>query len=251
MVPVARAEARKALELLPAEPNAHAVLGAIAASHDYDWKEAGEQFRQARASEPLSPSVYDLYAMSYLAPLGRFDEAIEQQEKAIAQDPLNMFWRTRKCMLLLYAEMYEPAIIGARKVLEVDDRDFLCHSVIALGNFFQGKLADAREPAEEAFHRASWNAGTVGFLAGLLSLTGEDERARKLLAAMRGITPAGMILYHLVRSETDAAIDWYERGIEQRQPFAAQPAYAGFYKPLRSSPRWPKLARMMNLPETD
>ena len=27
-------------------------------------------------------------------------------------------------------------------------------------------------------------------------------------------------------------------------------ASAGFFKPLRASPRWPKLAKMMNLPGT-
>ena len=45
---------------------------------------------------------------------------------------------------------------------------------------------------------------------------------------MRGMSPAGMILYHLVYSEIDAAIDWYERGIEQRQPVAAQLACCRF-----------------------
>jgi hypothetical protein len=66
MMPLARAEARKALELLPSEPIAHALLGAIAGSHDYDWKEAEEEFRLARASEslpadrlrPMQPSIY-------------------------------------------------------------------------------------------------------------------------------------------------------------------------------------------------
>ena len=76
MMPLARAEARKALELFPSEPMAHAVLGAIAAVHDYDWKEAEEQFRLATASEPLPPDVHDMYAVCYLLPLGRFEEAI-------------------------------------------------------------------------------------------------------------------------------------------------------------------------------
>src|SRR6266487_3453350 len=44
MIALARAEAKKALELLPSEPMAHAVLGQIAAVHDYDWQEADEQF---------------------------------------------------------------------------------------------------------------------------------------------------------------------------------------------------------------
>ena len=103
MIPLARAEARKALELLPSEPNAHAVLGAIAASHDYDWKEADEQFRLARASQSLPPAVHDLYAFTYLLPLGRFEEAIEQHAKAIEQDPLNVILRTRQLIVFLEA----------------------------------------------------------------------------------------------------------------------------------------------------
>jgi tetratricopeptide (TPR) repeat protein len=84
MVPFARAEAQKALELVRSEPSARAVLGAIAGSHDYDWKEADVQFRLAAASESVLPAVHDLYATHYLLPLGRFEEAIEQQATAIA-----------------------------------------------------------------------------------------------------------------------------------------------------------------------
>ncbi len=86
MVPLARAAARKALELFPDEPDAHRVLGQIAAVHDYDWKEAEVQFSQARASEPLASGVRIAYALYYLVPLGRFEEAIQEQTKAIAQD---------------------------------------------------------------------------------------------------------------------------------------------------------------------
>ncbi len=70
MMPLARAEARKALELFPSEPTAHAVIGVIAALHDYDWKEAEEQFRLARASESFPPEVHDMYALFYLCAVG-------------------------------------------------------------------------------------------------------------------------------------------------------------------------------------
>ena len=49
--------------------------------HDYDWKEADEQFALARASESVSLSVHDMYAGAYLSPLGRFEEALQQTEK--------------------------------------------------------------------------------------------------------------------------------------------------------------------------
>jgi serine/threonine-protein kinase len=251
MVPLVRVEARKALELLPSEPTAHALLGQLAASHDYDWKEAEDQFKLARASGALTPGGHNEYANYYLLPLGRFEEALQERAKAIAQDPLNPAWRGLQALTLLWSEMYQPAIAEARKALELDDPSYLPHYVIALCYFFQGKLAEARESAEEAFRRAPWHPGAIGFLAGLLVRVGEKERAEKLLATLQETTPTGMIMYHLVRSEIDAAIDYYERDIELRNLRAPLYAAAGLFKPLRASPRWPKLAKMMNLPPTD
>jgi serine/threonine-protein kinase len=249
MVPLARAEARNALELFPSEPIAHAVLGAIAALHDYDWKGAEEEYRLARAFESLTPGGRASYALCYLLPLGRFEEAIQEGAKAIAQDPLNTLLLANQALMLLCAEMYELAIVEARKALDLDDRSSLSHLVIAESYSFQGKLAEAREPAEQAFRLVPWDSTTVGVLAGLLACAGEKDRAEKLLATLRG-NQGGMVIYYLVCSEIDAAINWYERTIELRQPRAALLASAGFCKPLRASPRWPKLARMMNLPET-
>jgi serine/threonine-protein kinase len=249
MAPLARAEARKSLELLPSEPKAHALLGGIAASEDYDWKEAEEQFGLARASESLPPEVHAMYADCFLVPLGRFEEAIQERARAIAQDPVNYALHAQQAFTLLCAEMYEPAQVEARKALELDDGSHLPHLVIALSQFVRGKLADAREPAEEAFRQAPWHSGVIGFLAGLLARSGEKERAEQLLATMRETVPAGMIFYHLVCAEIEATIDWYQRGIEEHQPRMALYASAGFFKPVRSSPRWPKLAKMMNLPE--
>ena len=250
MVVLARAEARKALELLPSEPLAHALLGIIAASYDYDWKEADEQFGLARASEPLPPYVHDMRAHFYLLPLGQFEEALQERMRAIAQDPLNALWHAHQAFTLLCAEMYELAVVEARKALELDDRIYVAHWVIALSYFFQGKRVDAQEPAEEAFRLAPWSVAIVGTLAGLLARAGEKDRAEKLLATISAAEPVGMYMYHLVCSEIDAAIDCYAQGIEQRNLRAMVIASAGFLKPLRASPRWPKLARMMNFPRT-
>jgi tetratricopeptide (TPR) repeat protein len=122
--------------------------------------------------------------------------------------------------------------------------------VIAQSYFLQGKLAEAREAAEEGFHAGPWEPSVAGLLAGLLVEIGEKERAEKLISTIRETAPVGMVFYHLIRSEIDAAIDCYERAIERREPVAVMNASAGFLKPLRASPRWHKLAKMMNLPES-
>jgi hypothetical protein len=57
-----------------------------------------------------------------------------------------------------------------------------------------------------------------------------------------------MMLYHLLRSEVDSALDWYERDIDARHPVAAQLSAARFYAPLHAHPRWRRIAAKMNLP---
>ena len=55
----------------------------------------------------------------------------------------------------------------------------------------------------------------------------------------------GLLCYHLLCSGTDTTADWFAKMIEDRDP--AAPPWSCL-KPLRSSPRWPELAKMMNLP---
>jgi hypothetical protein len=54
--------------------------------------------------------------------------------------------------------------------------------------------------------------------------------------------------YHLHRGELDAAADWTAKAIEQRQP--AVFFFLSVAAALRSSPRWPALARRIRLPAT-
>jgi serine/threonine-protein kinase len=251
MIAFARAEAQIALDLFSADPAARAVAGAIAAVHDYDWQEAGEQFERARLTGASSPAVEIMYASYYLLPSGRFDEAIAHHTEAIRQDPLNVSTRISYLVTLDAAEQFDLAVSEARALLKFDQTNHVPYLVMASAYFREGKVVEARESAEEAFRHAPWHSGAVGFLAGLLTDAADNARVQQLLATMTGdMTPLGMLAYHLNRREIAAAADWFANAIEQRHPYAAQFAFAGFTRPLRSSPRWPVLASMMNLPST-
>jgi hypothetical protein len=62
------------------------------------------------------------------------------------------------------------------------------------------------------------------------------------------IDPIGPATYHLCRGELDAAAEWTAKAIEQRQP--AVFFFLSVAAALRSSPRWPALARRIRLPAT-
>ena len=63
----------------------------------------------------------------------------------------------------------------------------------------------------------------------------------------RFLTSAGWALFHTCCGEIDLAANWYERVIEERDPIGMDTLQTAIGEPVRSSPRWPKLAAMMNL----
>jgi hypothetical protein len=93
----------------------------------------------------------------------------------------------------------------------------------------------------------------IGFLAGLLKRTGdtrrEEELLRKLVLSDAFGTPRGMAVYHWAVRESDAAADWFERAIDQRDPWVPVYVRSWYGRELRSTPRWAGLMKKLNLRE--
>jgi serine/threonine-protein kinase len=250
MVPLIRTEARRALQLDPSNPDPNFLLGAVASTYDYDWKGAAELFRSALAGSAVSSDARWAYASFYLQPLGRFQEAVAEMNRAVEDDPLNVSWRAILSSHLIHGEWYDEAIDNARKALEIDDRHWVTLVILGEAYAYTGRFKEAIEVAEKAYREAPWHTMPAGLLAGALALVGDKERAEQIVRRM-GEEPYpvwGRVLYHLLCSEVDDAADWYERMIERRDPFAVIFAAAPLVKRLRDNPRWLKLATMMNLP---
>ena len=111
-----------------------------------------------------------------------------------------------------------------------------------------GRIEEARQAAEKSVRAAPWRSSAVGLLAGILARLGEVDRLDELVARLREMAPLGFFWYYLVRSEIEVAADYYAKMIERRDPEATHLAPTPFLQPLRESPRWPALAKMMNLP---
>jgi len=89
-------------------------------------------------------------------------------------------------------------------------------------------------------------------LAGVLRRTGDVSRAGGLLEKLgpgHVKRAHGLALFHLVCGDIDQAADSVEKAIEQRDPDIMILLNVAVSRGLRSSPRWPALARLMNLPE--
>ena len=250
MMPLIRTEANQALKLDPSEPDPHYLLGAVAAASEYDWKMALEHFAIAMAGTSISAEAHWAYASLYLQPFGHFPEAVSEMERAVERDPLNGFWRGVLASHLTHAQQYDRAIEQANEAMKIDATHLVPYTTLGEAYAAMERWPETIETLEQARRVSPDFALNTGILAGVLVRTGEKTRAEKLMLEM-GETPRpllGRVWYHLLCSELDLAADWYERAIEQRDPFALVFANVPMFRALRQTSRWPKLAKMMNLP---
>ncbi len=251
-IPQARAAAEKALSIDPSLPDALATLGTIAALYDYNWTEAGRLFRLAISHDPVPPRVRQAYAF-YLHSLGHTERAIEELERSLLEDPLNLHARIPLEFAFLVAGRDADVIKECLRILELDEHHYMAYFPLSIFHAQQGRLDEAVQTAEKAHAAAPWALTVIGFLAGLLMRAGYPERAAEVLAQLGDGSgynaPYGFVYYYLLCSEIDQAAHWVERAVEQRSPNILAALRLPLAKDLRGSSRWVGLAKMMNLPD--
>jgi TolB-like protein/Tfp pilus assembly protein PilF len=246
-----RETARKALGIESSLADAHAVL-AMAGVLDYDWSEAGRQFHLAMASGHIQPFIRYLYSAFYLSSLGRMREAEQEVECALQEDPLNALCRTALGSYRVTAGKFAEGERILRDALQLDENFWIAHSWMGFSCLKQNRLAEAIVYEEKALAHAPWNPTVIGRLAAMHQRVGEKSRAHALLEQLGDGTafgvPGGFVCYFAVLGNMESALDWYEKTIAQRDPRAPWLFPLQFGDLLATSPRWPDLMRMMNLP---
>jgi len=249
-MPLVRAKAQRALDIDPSLPDAHAMLGLVAAVYDYNWKEAERLFRLAMARDPVPPEVRRYHALYYLLPIGRPQEAAEECGRALKEDPLNLMGRVRLAQCLRAAGRHADSLRTLHQVLELDDNFWFTHFILGVDHVLDGNTKDARLCAERAYGLAPWSPVASGLLAAVLMRDGDTNRADALLEKLRPGdaygAPLALATFYLACADIDQVAHWTERAIEQRHP-AITFFLNTHAQVLRSHPRWPTLAAMMNL----
>jgi serine/threonine-protein kinase len=252
-MPLARASGQRAMDLDPSLPEGHAMLGIVAGVYDYNWKEAGRRFGLAMTGDAIPPAVHDLYGFFYLLPAGRPLEALEELERAVKEDPLGVVVRMHYATCLLAAGKEAEGEVQLQQVLELDENFRPALSIVGLNHTLHGRLAEALACLEKAHALAPWIPNVIGLLAGVMVRSGNVGGAKELLEKLRPGraygAPRGLAVFHLLCGDVDQGADWAEKAIEQRDPLMIFFLRLTFAKALRSSARWPALARMMNLVE--
>jgi len=250
-VPAARAAVQRALQIDTSLPDAHALLGYLAAMYDLDWAAAEKHFDFPMAKQAGTELIRPMYS-GFLFLRGNPEQAIQLAQAAIEDDPLEVWARMNLHAYLQAVGRDAEALEQLKRVLELDQNQVVALVSMAMIRADKGDFAEALMNARRAYAIGPWFPDTTGVLAALMRRNGDEVEAKSVAKALgSGEAPGDArahALFHLLCGEIDRGADWAEKAIEQRDP--SMMFYLRFVvcKELRASHRWPKIAKMINLP---
>jgi tetratricopeptide (TPR) repeat protein len=170
--PRAAAAAKRAIALDDSLSGAHSSLAFVDFYWSWDVPGAQSEFKRALELDPNSVRAHHWYA-TFLLHLGRFQESLEEIEKAQKLDPESKSILADKGLILFYAGNTEQAV-ALLKQLEASEPDFLSpHNYLAIVYSSQGNwpqyLAESRKAAtllHDEHRLAVVAAGEKGFARG-------------------------------------------------------------------------------------
>jgi tetratricopeptide (TPR) repeat protein len=177
-------------------------------------------------------------------------QAIELAQRAIEEDPLEVWTRMNLHAYLQGAGRDDEALEQLKKVVELEPNQVVALVSMAMIYADKGDLPKALKIAQRTYAIGPWFPDDIGVLAGLTRRNGEEVESSLMQALGSGerIGDArAHALYHLVCGEIDQGADWAEKAVEERD--SSMMLYLRFVvsKGLRASHRWPKIAKMVNL----
>ena len=119
ILPLARAAARRAVELDDSLPEAHASLAWITLIFDWNWPAAEREFQRALQLNPRETLAAAWYAAG-LASQRRFDEAIRLLRDASARDPFSRPLAVQLVRVLYLARRFGEAVRECERLIAAD-----------------------------------------------------------------------------------------------------------------------------------
>jgi serine/threonine protein kinase/tetratricopeptide (TPR) repeat protein len=228
--------ARKAVELDDTLPEAHAAR-AIALANAWKWKEAEAEFRRAIELNPNNAAAHYFYAITYLAPQNRNEQALEQYRIALSLDPLSSIVNTNYALMFLQARRYPESLAQFQKVLARDPNFLPAHYKLSLLYANTGRFADAVEEIRHIIRKPiSASADAKGYLELTMAMDDSDRSAAVAVASA-------------LAGNRDQAFEYLEKAYSDGDSELLFAIRFPALDPLRSDLRFKDLMRRLGLPE--
>ena len=219
-LPRAKAALQRALAIDPNLAQAHATLGLLKFTCEWDWRGGEQEFRRAIELQPNYAEAHHWAGLDYMA-MGKFDRAEAEFRRAQVLDPLSLMNSEGLEENFYYARRYDDAIATGLGI----PGHSIGWTILASAYMFKGMYGEAmqitnRSTAEGDPERL-WNAAEVealsGNRAGWIKILEELERENQT-SSKRYVSPADFGFAYAVVGEKERAFAWLEKAYQQHDP---------------------------------
>jgi len=261
-LPQARAAAEKAIQMDPSLAEAHAALGMEKSHYEFDFPGAQREFLRAIELNPNSAYAHLFYSNCYLLPMGRTAEAVAENQRALALDPLSLPINNFMGMSYYFAEDYEKSYQQYQRTIALDPTFPLAHEyfsalLIAMGRYEsaiqekeQSELLGGMSPEQAAAEadsslKAFRSGGPKGYWQHNLDMVlARQQRGEGSFAA------SDMVALYALVGDKDKAFLWLDKAYDAREGEAITLLKCDpYFRNLRGDPRFSAMLRRMGLPE--
>jgi len=247
----ARAAATKALALDDRSAEAHLSLAIV---HWLSWEfaVAEPEYRRAEELNPNFINVPEGYS-NYLVTMGRFSEALDQAERALALDPQSAYGNDQKGIVFRMQGNCDKAIAQAQKTLEIDPDYGLAYGLLA--DCYQTKgMYDKFMEAEERFLALFGRSDAAAELKRVYATSGIKGVRQWFIKqdsdpAKPAYSPIAVAENYALLGDKDNAFLWLEKAYEQRASELIFLKVGPESDSLRSDPRYADLLRRIGFPQ--
>jgi TolB-like protein/Tfp pilus assembly protein PilF len=247
VMPKARKEAERALQLDGNLSEAHAVRGRIATLYDWNWQVAERHLKKALDLNPSSASAHVAY-FDFLVIRGRYDEALSEVKKSQALDPVSLSNSVELLLGLFDAGRFDALPVYAAKSLEIDPEFSWAHTLLGWIRAREGRFSEGLADLERGYRTGSSSEQST-LLAEAQLIAGDRKAAESRLSELVENRKKGYVCAHAVGALYSAlglkeeALKWLEIAYRERSdcmPFLRNdPETAA----LHSDPRFLALVR--------
>jgi tetratricopeptide (TPR) repeat protein len=247
---LARAAARKALDLDDTSAEVHVSLAYVSFNYDYDWAGAERGFQRAIELDPKYATAQHWYGLLKSA-LGDHAGSLELLREAQRVEPLSPIIAANVARIEYYGGRYEEALEGHRKALLLDPN--FGEGLLRLGWVYDqmGRYDEAIATYRQAIDRSGTQA--QGAMGHALARAGRAAEARAVLRELetqsrsRHIDPYDIALIQIGLGQVNEAFAALNRAVDERSGMVVYARVDPKLNPLRSDPRFAALLERMNL----
>jgi TolB-like protein/tetratricopeptide (TPR) repeat protein len=224
----------------------YAIAGVLAS--EGKWDEADREFLGAIELKPTFGPARQAYANLLLAPLRRYEEAIDQLNMAANLRPVAAVPKVFLGQALVYAGRFDDALIPLEKALELESDLDAAKATLALAHLGKGSYGQALEQLKTLEHSREfpYAKGLLGYTYARL---GRRDDARELVDVL-GESPMTAIDVAAIYSglgETTRAVHALEKAYRSFGPAIAWVSGDPRFRDLDAEPGYDRLLKQIGV----